>query len=427
MAKEFDPDVVTVAGGHFHSHMAGYTLETFPDVDYVVRYEGEQPFHQLVRALNGDGKVEQVPSLAYRGPDGAAKLTPPAPLADLDRLPPPAYDLMPIRSYSPFGMLWPRAATIQGSRGCTFSCEFCSWNAMENEHVQQPDGHMEVVPHRRQKSVARTLEEIDLLYGKYKVRYLFWADGTWNADNEWLDELCSEIIRRRYKLGWWAFVRADLLLEQEKLGILEKMVRAGFRHTLFGGERPVQSELDSLGKPNLSWEALPAACKLLREKYPEVFRQATFVTGIRSESEASLERLAAYSRACRLDFAAYHPVQPYPGTALWEEAQANGWIEEQNFANFDMFYPVMSTEHLTRAQVASMTAKITRDFVIKQPHRYLAGMTSRHIIRRRLHWWFAFSIGRAMAHDLGQTLRGQKQFEGFSGIHRLWKPRWYDK
>ena len=66
------------------------------------------------------------------------------------------------------------------------------------------------------------------------------------------------------------------------------------------------------------------------------------------------------------------------------------------------------------------------DFVLKQPGRYARSLLSPHAIRRRLHWWFLFSIGRVMAHDAALSLRGEKRFEGFSGINKLWQPEWYD-
>jgi len=425
LAKEIDPGVLTVAGGHFHSHMPEYTLDTFPQVDVVVRYEGEATFHDLVDTWNRGGDLASVRGIAMRR-EGGHLATPLRPLADLDALPSPAYDLMPIRKYAPFGKLWPRAITIQASRGCPYACDFCSWVALEGDHEVLEGGDVRLVPKRRQVSVGKTLDEIDVLYHQYGIRYLFWVDATWNFDDEWLDELCSEIIRRKYKLGWWAFVRADLMLRQEANGVLEKMVRAGLRHCLFGGERPVQQELAEVGKDNMPFDALYRASHLLKRKYPQVFRQATFTTGIRSETAESMERLAAYSREAKLDFAAYHPLMPYPGTPLWEQARAGGWIEEEEFSNFDMFYPVMRGEHLTRAEIAHLTSKITQDFVRKQPGRYLASLFSPYGIRRRLHWWFLFSIGRVMVHDLMRSLTSGEKFEGFSGINKLWKPRWYD-
>ncbi|MFH1465410.1 MAG: cobalamin-dependent protein [Pseudomonadota bacterium] len=324
IAKRLDREVITVAGGHFHSHMPAYTLDTFPQVDFVVRYEGEETFHQLVRCLNEGGDPAEVLGIAARDAEGTARLAAPRPLLDLDTLPLPAYDLMPVDRYSPFGKLWPRAITIQASRGCPYQCNFCSWSALEGDHKLDEDGRVVTVPRRRQLSVARTLAIIDTLYHQHGVRYLFWTDATWNFDNDWLDELCTALIERRYELGWWAFVRADLMLEQERLGILEKMVRAGLRHCLFGGERPVTEELAEVGKHDMPATALSEACHLLKRKYPQVFRQATFTTGIRSETRESMARLGRFTRASALDFAAFHPLQPYPGTPALGPGQRRG-------------------------------------------------------------------------------------------------------
>ncbi len=61
-----------------------------------------------------------------------------------------------------------------------------------------------------------------------------------------------------------------------------------------------------------------------------------------------------------------------------------------------------------------------------RPARYARCLVSRHGIRRRLHWWFLYSIGRVMAHDAKRSVRGEKKFEGFSGLNKLRKPAWYD-
>jgi anaerobic magnesium-protoporphyrin IX monomethyl ester cyclase len=426
IAKRLDPDVVTVCGGHFHSHMPDYTLETYPQVDFVVRYEGEETFHELILALNEGNELASVLGITYRDEQGQPHSTAPRPLLDLESLPLPAYDLMPVDRYAPFGKLWPRAITVQASRGCPYQCNFCSWTALEGEHKLDVDGKLVMVPRRRQLSAARMLEIVDLLYNEHGIRYLFWADATWNFDDNWVDEFCTGIIERGYDLGWWAFVRADLMLEQEEKGLLEKMVKAGLRHCLFGGERPTEEELAEVGKNDMPPTALSDCCHLLKRKYPQVFRQATFTTGIHSETRESMERLGRFTRSCALDFAAFHPLQPYPGTGLWDQANEGGWIEEDDFSNFDMFCPVMKPAAITREEVASLTSKVTQEFVIKQPIRYASALFSPHAIRRRLHWWFLFSIGRVMFYDASQAVMGKKRFEGFSGLNRLWKPSWYD-
>jgi anaerobic magnesium-protoporphyrin IX monomethyl ester cyclase len=425
MAKELDPEVVTIAGGTFHSHLPQYTMEHHPELDLIVRYEGEETLRELLETLRAGGDLHQVKGVVFREEDRMVQ-TPARPLIeDLDSLPIPAYDLVPVDKYSPFGLLWPKAATVQSNRGCPYMCDFCSWSAQEGAHELQPDGTMRLIPQIRLKSPGRVMEELELLYEKHHSRYLFWTDGTWNFDTAWLDELSSEIIRRDYDLGWWAFVRADLMLAQEEAGVLEKMVRAGLRHTLFGAERSNLAQMNEMGK-DLEPDDFVRCSHMLERKYPQVFRQATFVTGIRSDSHETLRQLSEYTRKTHVDFAAIHPLMPYPGTALWDRAVENDWIQEKDFSRYDMFYPIMATEHLTRAEVAEASKRISLDFVGKQPWRYFKALFSRFKIRRKLHWWFLFSIGRVVMHDLWLAIRGKKKFEGYAAVNRLWKPSWYD-
>ena len=424
IAKQINPDIITIAGGHFFSHMAEYSLKNHPEIDFIIKYEGEETLKELLNALRDGTDLNNIRSIAFRRDDKIIE-TAIRPLIDnLDLLPMPDYEAMPIDKYSPFGKLWPKAITIQGSRGCPLNCNFCSWAAQESEHALT-GGKTTTIPRLRAKSVDRVIDEIELLYEKHNIRYLFWVDGTWNFNSAWIDKLCDEILKRKYKLGWWAFVRADLLIEQEKKGILEKMVRAGFRHTLIGGERPLEKEMKLIGK-NLKGDELFHASHILKNKYPKVFRQATFVTGIRTETAESMENLGKYTRDSELDFAAFHPIMPYPGTPLWQKANEEGWIEERDFSKYDMFNPVMPSEYLSRAEIAHFTQKLYLDFIKKRPLKYIAGLFSIHAIRRKLQWWFLRAITRVILRDLINSLSGKKKFEGFAAVNKLWKPGWYE-
>lgn len=426
MAKEINPDVVTVAGGHFHSHSAEYSLGKCPELDVVVRYEGEETMRDLLETLRAGRPLSEVRSIAYRENGGVVR-TPLRPIImDLDSLPFPDYDALPVEKYSPYGWLNPRAITIQKSRGCPYDCGFCCWSAMENQHVEGPDGRITTTPAYRQKSVERTLAEVDLVYKKYGATYLYWVDGTFNHDDAWMDEFCDGVISRGYKLHWWAFVRPDLLVRQHENGVLRKMVRAGFTHALIGGERCSNDDLAIIGKKEYSQDAFHKAVHIMEQHYPEVFRQATMIVGLPSETRESLEALGKYARDAHLDFAAFHSFTPYPGTKTWDMALKNGWLGETEFSKFDLFHPVVKSPHLSREEVSKIQSELHRDFVMKQPLRYLRGMTSRHWFRRRIHWWFFFAIGRVLTRDALLAFLGKKKFEGFGAITALWKPSWYE-
>ncbi|MDP8222567.1 MAG: radical SAM protein [Candidatus Lernaella stagnicola] len=426
MAKQINPEIVTVGGGHFHSALPDYSLANYPELDFVVRWEGEESFRQLLEALREGTALSTVGSLAFREGDRVVK-TAPVPLIDpLDTLPMPAYDLAPINKYAPFGILWPKAITIQGQRGCPYKCNFCSWSYLEGDHVLDTAGE-HLIPRLRQKSPGRILEEIDLLYNEYGVRYLFWVDATWNYDSGIMETLAEGILSRGYKLGWWAFCRPDILLQQHDTGVLRKMVDAGLSHVLMGAERGEEEDMVVIGKHDHKQDSILHISRLLESEYPSVFRQATWMTGLPNDTPEKLKRLGRYARDTHLDFAAFHPFMPYPGTKIWEEYKDSPLLEETDFSKYDMFYPVMRSRAMNRREIAKATERLSLDFVGKQPWRYLRGMFSPVRIRRRLHWWFAVSMVRVVLLDLWHALLGRRTFAGFAAVSKLWKPTWYDR
>ncbi len=426
LVKEVLPECVTITGGHFSSHLPKYSLDQCPAIDYCIRYEGEVPLAQLIEGLLGKRKLKEAQNLVYKDSGRHVETHIGPNIEDLDELPVPAYDIANLEAYSPFGYLWPKATTIQRSRGCVDTCKFCSWITIEAKHKRQPDGSVVHRPNYRSKSVERVVYETELLYEKYGARYLFWVDATWNVDSEWLALYCEEIIRRKYKLGWWAFTRLDQMLQQEKDGVFELMVRAGLRHVLVGVERPGESNLGWLNKHGYGYDVAKKAFGIMKTKYPEVFRQGTFITGIRPDNAESIRNLLTYAHEIDLDFAAFHPITPFPGTPLYDEAVKSGWLEETDFAKYDMFCPVMPTEHLSREEVAHWTTWCQQNFVAKKPLRYFSRMFSPHPIRRRLHLWFFASIGRVLANQAMMHYQGEQVFEGFGGVNKLWRPAWYD-
>ncbi|HOZ45766.1 MAG TPA: radical SAM protein, partial [Candidatus Hydrogenedentes bacterium] len=424
LAKQANPNCVTIAGGTFFSHTVEFVLGNFPELDYIVRYEGEETLRDLIETLRAGNDPADVKGIAYRDGDRVC-VTPPRPLIEnLDDLPIPAYDLIPVDKYSPRGVMFRNSMTIQASRGCPFGCEFCTWSYTEGERTLGPDGQVVFTPRIRRKSPQRMIEEIAVLYEKYGVRHLVWVDGTFNSDTQWQDEFSSEILRRKYKLTSWGFYRADLMLDQEEAGVLEKMVQAFVTHCFFGAERGEQTDLDILGKKGISPDTLTRCCHMLERKYPHVVRQTTVLIGIPDETPKKLKNLSRYVRDLHVDFLGVHGIMPYPGTPAYNKYK--DIVEEWDYSKWDMFFPVMPAKDMSRAQIAHWSHEISLDFIRKQPLRYLRGMFSRYRLRRRLHWWIAGTVAWLIARDFVASIMGKKQFEGFAGVQNLRRPEWYN-
>jgi len=425
LAKQIDPGITTVAGGHFFSWMTDYSFKKYP-IDYIVRFEGEYTFLELLNTLRDGGDLSQVKGIAYRQGDKTVETAYRPVIQDLDELPMPAFDLMPMGKYSRFGYLWPRSVTLEHSRGCVDQCSFCSLWTFWGDHGQKVNS-LEVKNRYRTKSVERTIEEIELCYHKYNRKYIIWADPTFNADPKWTDKFCDELLKRKFKdLYWWAFLRTDYLVRDEKLGILEKMVRAGLIHPLIGIERSQTEDLKSLNKHGYSRDLTKEAYNIFRTKYPSVFRQGTFVTCLRSDTKKSMLDLVDYAIELGVDYPAFHPLAPVPGTLLYQEAKAKGWLEIDDFKRYDWFTPIISSETLSRAELAKLNVELNKRFILFRPQWVIRGLFARGKHRRGLYWWFFRVTLMMMLSEISDLILGKKKFEGVTGFMHLKKPKWYD-
>ncbi len=429
LAKEINPCVVTVAGGHFFSWMVEHSLERFP-IDFIVRFEGEATVVELVRALLEKRDPCTVAGIAFKR-DAKPLITGARPLIeDLDSLPLPAYDLMPMGKYSPFGYLWPVSATLEHSRGCVDRCNFCSlwtfWGKQTRTDIEH-DG-LDVSPRYRTKSVERTLEEVDIVYRKYGRRFIIWADPTFNMDLKWTDAFCEGLLKRNYKdLYWWAFLRADFVKRDEQAGTLEKMVRAGMIHPLIGIERACTEDLRRIRKSVYSRDLAKEVFSIFKKKYPQVFRQGTFVTCLPFDTRESMLQMVDYAVELDIDYPAFHPVAPVPGTYLYQELKQAGVLIETDFRKFDWATPLLnSSSGLTRADFAKLNMELNKRYVLYRPHWMLRGLFSRHKHKRGLYWWFLRITLKMMFLEIRDTLLRRKKFEGVTGFMRLKKPVWYE-
>ncbi|MDD5669016.1 MAG: radical SAM protein [Candidatus Omnitrophica bacterium] len=430
LAKDVNPRVVTIGGGHFFSWLLEHSLKNYP-LDIIVRFEGEETIKDVIRALRASADLSSVKGIAYKKNNEVFQ-TPLRPMVeDLDSLPLPAYDLMPMGKYSPFGYLWPQSATLEHSRGCIDHCSFCSlwtfWGRQIRTDIEK--GELDVMPRYRTKSVERTLEEVDIIYKKYNRRYIIWADPTFNVDAKWTNDFCEGLLKRNYKdLYWWAFLRADFLLRDEKNGTLEKMVKAGLIHPLIGVERGCSEDLRELRKSAYSRELIKEVFSIFKHKYPHVFRQGTFVTCLPFDTRQSMLDLVQYAVEIDIDYPAFHPVSPVPGTFLYQQVKASGTLKETDFKKFDWATPLMPSDNgLTKEDFAALNMELNKRYVLYRPHWLVRGLFSPHKHKRGLYWFFFINTLKMMVLEIRDVVFRRKKIEGATGFMSLRKPVWYEQ
>ena len=119
--KALMPEATAVIGGPHATFMAEETVRSYPEVDIVVRGEGEKTIQEVARALDRREGLEEVMGLTFRC-NGTVVRTEDRPfIEDIDRLPLPDRTLFPISRY--LAMRVP--ASVLTSRGCPTGCSFC--------------------------------------------------------------------------------------------------------------------------------------------------------------------------------------------------------------------------------------------------------------------------------------------------------------
>ncbi|MGE5279422.1 MAG: B12-binding domain-containing radical SAM protein [Deltaproteobacteria bacterium] len=221
----------------------------------------------------------------------------------------------------------PGAYTMAG-RDCWWGrCTFCSWPTL--------------YPKFRARSPVRVADEIEQLVTRHGVREIMDDTGTFPT-GAWLKEFCAEMVRR----GLPQKVSLDCNMRFGAVGAEEyrMMKAAGFRLVLFGLESGNQATLDRLDK-NLRIEDIARSCRAARRAglYPHI----TIMFGYPWESHADALKTLDLGRRLLVKGDAYTVqatlVIPYPGSRLFVECRKNGWLRTENWEDYDMKRPVMTT------------------------------------------------------------------------------------
>lgn len=422
MCKEVAPRAKTLAGGGHFTNLAHRYCKAGSPIDAICIGEGEITVVEVCEQwAKGDPDLSKVDGLAYFDGEKPVRTKPRKLVKDLDTLPMPAYDLMPMHLYGKSRYLFsPGGTTIHHSRGCTSSCSFCAWWTVMADRKYDDEGKAQLSPRWRSKSVDRVMAEVEELYWRYGKRSYVWVDESWNIDARFNDAFAERMIRSGMKTKWFAFMRADCIVRDEKKGILEKLVRAGLAHILIGVERAEDDSLSLLDKRFYTGGIAEEALRIFKEKYPEVFLQATFIVGVKDESPESLKRQVALAKKIDVDFPAFHPITPVPGTPIYDEAIAKGWITEEQFDDFDWLTPVLDTRYMTRHEIAEALYRMNQEFVNNK--WLMRGLLSRVPYKRDMYMWFT-KVSAAMAIDAIKQRINPLNVEHYQ---QLVTPDWYD-
>ena len=401
-----------IAGGCFFGHVAPQALGTGL-IDAVVHGEGELTLVELIQALreNDPTALAQVKGISFSR-DGEVITTAPRPLiADLDTLPLPAYDLLPVAHYGARSQNHPHLAAIELGRGCFGACDFCVlWRQMGKFVGDR------LVPNHRVKSPERLLEEIRVLHHRHGRRYLGWVDPCFNAHPTVPAALAELLLRDGLSLGQSAWMRTDAIVRDAATGALASCVRAGLNEAYLGIERPDGESLTALHKTSGVGHAREAM-RILREQFPDVLAVGSFIYGLPGDTPASIR--AIHRLAIELDLDQFFPIPltPLPGTAGWrpELWDATG----ESFREFN-FLPSGRPHGRHAALERALLFSVLCNWPAQRIRTYAMMLASSRGRRRRVGFRL---MGRGLRFQLSRAVRGM--FGGREDWGMVF-PEWYE-
>ena len=268
------------------------TIEELPDADHIFRGEAEQTLPEFVADLER-GETKRY----YQAPERPALAT--TPIAD--------FGLANLKRYS--------AMSVQYSRGCPFSCEFCD--------IIEIYGR---VP--RTKSNQQMLAEFDALKALGWRGTVFIVDDNFIGNKKNVRQLLPDIARWQKENGY----PFELLTESsvnlaDDEPLLASMQDAGFHRVFLGIETPVEESLHEAQKSQNRGNLLESVETIQRYGI-EVM--AGFIVGFDNDPEDIFERQIDFIRRSAIPLAMVGLLNALPDTQLWKRLDREGRLLGQD-------------------------------------------------------------------------------------------------
>jgi radical SAM superfamily enzyme YgiQ (UPF0313 family) len=331
MVKKIRPESLVGLGGVYPSTQPELAVSSA--ADFFVLGEGELPLQEIARTNSADG-ITGVYKTSDRILAGFSRASL---VDDLDSLPWPDTDIPDIDRYfdiSPRNWQQPTASIVT-SRGCPFSCEFCS--------VHPVCGHR-----WRRRSPENVLGEIEDLVGRFGVLSLEFEDDNFTVQCDRASSILEGIIRMQeagVDLEWSTpnGVRIDTL-DEEFIRLAKK---SRCREIVLALEHGSPSMLRIMNKRLSLDDAHQVIEWCVRHEIPKV--TLFIIIGYPGETNEVFQESQRYLQSIRKlgdNIRVWVNIaQPYPGTDLLARCRAEGYIDDPDFDNFLVRRDLMSTVH----------------------------------------------------------------------------------
>lgn len=327
IVKSVNKKIIVVTGGT-HATIEPKEMLDDKNIDYVVRGEGEYDFLKFVNNIKNKKSVKKINGLSYINSKNKIIHNPKSfPITNLDNLPLVARNLLPMNKYftaSKKGrviegllLFGQKRTSLITSRGCPFTCTFCSVN-------------LTMTRCWRGRSPLNVVKEINNCVKKYQIKYFDILDDNFTLDPNRAKEICRLIINQKIKIKWSTpnGIRADRLDDE----LVYLMKKSGCIQVKVAPESGNKKILTDVIKKKLDLKKVESAVQMCKKHNLSI--EAFFVIGFPKETEKNIWDTINFGKKLRrlgCDYCYFFIATPYKGTELYDNSISSGYIDIDNY------------------------------------------------------------------------------------------------
>jgi len=312
--KEKNPNLTIVFGNHHATFNPERILNKYPSVDVIVRGEGEKTVVELAECLENRENLRKVRGINFRN-EGKIVATQDQPLIrNLDALPFPNRKLLNVDYHclmAGVNVAPKKFTSIVTSRGCTYSCRFCSCTQIAH-NVWRP------------RSAQNTLEELQLLASE-GYKQLIFVDDSFTLNPKRVIEICRGMRKEKLEMEWICEGRVDNCPYE----MLREMVSAGCKILYFGIESANQRILDYYHKTITPKQAETAVRKAKKAGVDVIV--GSFIIGAPDETREEIRNTIEFAKKVPIDIPQFNMLGAHPGNDIWNEFEAKGLLKVNEY------------------------------------------------------------------------------------------------
>ncbi len=390
LARIAKDNAATTALGGYHPTAIPDELLSNPQVDIIIRGEGELTMKELAQK----GVSEDVPGISYKK-DGEIVHNPDrAFIENLDSLPFPARHFRRHKYRSQMGDNGKEMDVIAMSRGCWGRCSFCCEPMMSKSRQR----------FRSPENIMKELLEV-VSFHNGKPLEIFATDPNFMGSPERINSLCDLLQEHKLDVTFSVMTRVDSIVKNPEL--VKKMCDAGILSYELGFESPNQKDLNNV-KKGITLEMQEKAVKILRDN--GAIASGTFVIGLPGQSEEEIKQFPIYATDIGLVNCAFGIATPFPGTEFYDSLENDGLIVERDWTKYDEMHSVFKLNPLNGKRLEELESYcMTRFWTLNTFLDGVSVLEKRSGNKTSLKDFIDDIIGKIkFARNAGYDLRGEK-------------------